>query len=195
MKVFQALIVSSVLVLATVGAHAASFIGQTVDGVLGTNQTPGVTTQFTSPIIAPGTFDGVMQDVFSQTWDVSVEVLSNEVIIEWTGDGNGNVGSTGVLTVDLSGYTDGPVLGPESYSCTSPGTFPCTSFSGPGPSIGGLTSTPTSFDVSFNTLRSGETYVFGTPAVPEPSTWAMMLLGFAGLGFAGYRQRRTLKGT
>jgi hypothetical protein len=26
--------------------------------------------------------------------------------------------------------------------------------------------------------------------VPEPSTWAMMLLGFAGLGFAGYRQVR-----
>jgi hypothetical protein len=29
-----------------------------------------------------------------------------------------------------------------------------------------------------------------TSAVPEPSTWAMMLLGFAGLGFAGYRQKR-----
>jgi hypothetical protein len=27
-------------------------------------------------------------------------------------------------------------------------------------------------------------------AVPEPSTWAMMLLGFAGLGFAGYRTPR-----
>jgi hypothetical protein len=27
-------------------------------------------------------------------------------------------------------------------------------------------------------------------AVPEPSTWAMMLLGFAGLGFAGYRHAR-----
>jgi hypothetical protein len=25
-------------------------------------------------------------------------------------------------------------------------------------------------------------------AAPEPSTWAMMLLGFAGLGFAGYRR-------
>ena len=24
--------------------------------------------------------------------------------------------------------------------------------------------------------------------VPEPSTWAMMLLGFAGLGFLGYRR-------
>jgi hypothetical protein len=26
----------------------------------------------------------------------------------------------------------------------------------------------------------------GAGAVPEPSTWAMMLLGFAGIGFAGY---------
>ena len=26
--------------------------------------------------------------------------------------------------------------------------------------------------------------------VPEPSTWAMMVLGFAGLGFAGYRASR-----
>jgi hypothetical protein len=30
--------------------------------------------------------------------------------------------------------------------------------------------------------------------VPESSTWAMPLLGFAGLGFAGYRQRRKLAG-
>ena len=26
-------------------------------------------------------------------------------------------------------------------------------------------------------------------AIPEPSTWAMMLLGFAGVGFAGYRHK------
>jgi hypothetical protein len=32
-------------------------------------------------------------------------------------------------------------------------------------------------------------FVFGgaVEAVPEPSTWAMMLLGFSGLGFSGYR--------
>ena len=29
-------------------------------------------------------------------------------------------------------------------------------------------------------------------AVPEPSTWAMMLLGFAGLGFAGYRRAKSI---
>jgi hypothetical protein len=28
-----------------------------------------------------------------------------------------------------------------------------------------------------------------TPAVPEPSTWAMMLVGFAGLGFTAYRRK------
>ena len=27
-------------------------------------------------------------------------------------------------------------------------------------------------------------------AVPEPSTWAMMLLGLAGLGYAGYRRKK-----
>jgi hypothetical protein len=29
-----------------------------------------------------------------------------------------------------------------------------------------------------------------SPAVPEPSTWAMMLIGFAGLGYAGWRAQR-----
>lgn len=28
------------------------------------------------------------------------------------------------------------------------------------------------------------------PAVPEPSTWAMMILGFAGVGFMAYRRKR-----
>jgi PEP-CTERM motif len=29
-----------------------------------------------------------------------------------------------------------------------------------------------------------------TDAVPEPSTWAMMLIGFAGLGFVAYRRQK-----
>jgi hypothetical protein len=29
-----------------------------------------------------------------------------------------------------------------------------------------------------------------TPTVPEPSTWAMMLLGFAGIGFMAYRRKQ-----
>jgi hypothetical protein len=41
--------------------------------------------------------------------------------------------------------------------------------------------TPNSFDVSAASIYT---------AVPEPSTWALMLSGLGGLGFVGYRQRR-----
>jgi hypothetical protein len=32
-----------------------------------------------------------------------------------------------------------------------------------------------------------------TSGVPEPATWAMMMLGFAGLGFAGYRKANSAR--
>jgi PEP-CTERM motif len=41
--------------------------------------------------------------------------------------------------------------------------------------------------------NSGDGSVSMTPptaTVPEPATWAMMLIGLAGLGFAGLRQKR-----
>lgn len=48
---------------------------------------------------------------------------------------------------------------------------------------------------TFASLTSENKYLYGTvePAavtsVPEPSTWAMMILGFAGVGFTAYRRR------
>jgi hypothetical protein len=40
-------------------------------------------------------------------------------------------------------------------------------------------------------VNQTETLTFGdvTSAVPEPSTWAMMIVGFAGLGFMAYRRK------
>jgi PEP-CTERM motif len=59
---------------------------------------------------------------------------------------------------------------------------------------------------AFNSMGQDEAYTTSSPefammesigyngsissVVPEPATWAMMLLGFAGLGFAGYRTSR-----
>jgi PEP-CTERM motif len=37
---------------------------------------------------------------------------------------------------------------------------------------------------------NGTAFLAESGAIPEPSTWAMMLLGFAGLGVAGYRRSR-----
>ena len=38
-------------------------------------------------------------------------------------------------------------------------------------------------------IAAEDTLLAGAPAAPEISTWAMMVLGFAGLGFLGYRRR------
>jgi hypothetical protein len=54
-------------------------------------------------------------------------------------------------------------------------------------------------DEQFNTGHAGTFFglsVFGEitsgggGTIPEPSTWAMMLLGFVGLGVLGYRRAR-----
>jgi hypothetical protein len=42
----------------------------------------------------------------------------------------------------------------------------------------------------YNDLTNGGSGSVSVTAVPEPTTWAMMLLGFAGLGFAGYRRTK-----
>jgi PEP-CTERM motif len=43
------------------------------------------------------------------------------------------------------------------------------------------------FQTVVNNGQAGQLVV---SIVPEPSTWAMMVIGFAGLGFAGYRRAR-----
>jgi PEP-CTERM motif len=38
-----------------------------------------------------------------------------------------------------------------------------------------------------------DTVTIALAPIPEPATWAMMLAGFAGLGFAGFRRARALQ--
>jgi uncharacterized membrane protein len=45
--------------------------------------------------------------------------------------------------------------------------------------------------VGYYSDEMGDANGFSASAVPEPSTWAMMLIGFGGLGFAGRARRRT----
>jgi hypothetical protein len=48
-------------------------------------------------------------------------------------------------------------------------------------------------NIHTTTFGGGEIRGFLT-AVPEPSTWAMMILGFAGVGFMAYRRSRKDQG-
>lgn len=64
------------------------------------------------------------------------------------------------------------------------------------PIVGGLTFTPTAIFVNLagDSPAVGDQLILdvttnGTTPVPEPSTWALMLLGFAGLGLVGYQRK------
>ena len=59
------------------------------------------------------------------------------------------------------------------------------------PSLGLNPENPTAFITGLTFESAGNftgTMIPITATVPELSTWAMILVGFAGLGFAGFRQ-------
>lgn len=97
-------------------------------------------------------------------------------------------------------YTDNPgdilditVNGLNSYEVVLPTTASTTSFIGftSTASINSITisntSDPTRSAVDLTDFTTGSAAVSG---VPEPSTWAMMLLGFGALGVLAYRKAR-----
>jgi PEP-CTERM motif len=128
--------------------------------------------------------------------------------------------ATGVLTLvdffdDDNGMVDDATFISFAYSSSS-GSFLITLADGgsaygflydDGRPFGGLSvssstglpsfdATPEEFDVATtpdpgaDDAGSSFTFVQVSGAVPEPSTWAMVVLGFAGLGYAGYRKAR-----
>jgi hypothetical protein len=72
------------------------------------------------------------------------------------------------------------VLGPGLFVCI-PGLSPCMS---PPETIVSL-----EYNIGLTTFQFETTGGIYTPAVPEPSTWVMFLIGFAGIGFAALRRR------
>jgi hypothetical protein len=98
-----------------------------------------------------------------------------------SGDQFGVGDSTGTFIIFVPANYDGTFLSGSA-------TFNNTTLAGLGLSPGTYTYTwapsPTAADGSLTVNVSG--------VVPEPSTWAMMALGFAGIGLLAYRKRGTL---
>jgi PEP-CTERM motif len=94
----------------------------------------------------------------------------------------------GPVFTAVSGYDFLAVTGvtaniPDCRPCTTPTAFVSgdslfVNWQGAGGGIGDTILV--NFTVSENVV---------TPAVPEPSTWVMLLLGFAGIGFMAYRRK------
>jgi PEP-CTERM motif len=46
------------------------------------------------------------------------------------------------------------------------------------------------YSEAYGVNNAGQAVGYSQFNAPEPSTWAMMLIGFAGLAFAGYRRAK-----
>jgi hypothetical protein len=96
----------------------------------------------------------------------------------------GRAGDTALTTVTVGGVTIGTFTPPNTQAYT-PESITFTTSGGKLEFAESLSTNKYVGDLLDNvvvaTVSSG---------VPEPSTWALMLLGFVGLGFAGYRSSK-----
>ena len=111
--------------------------------------------------------------VLPAAWHVEIYVGSLDPYNTISFGGPGAVSYTGDQLVTLTGASDNGDQQPGS----SNGLFEFT-FAAPVTSV--------TFASSQNSLEVASV----SSAVPEPSTWAMMLIGFTGLGYAAYRKTK-----
>jgi PEP-CTERM motif len=80
---------------------------------------------------------------------------------------------------------------PTSFGCDNePASFCVIITNAGGPIPGGLVAFETTVTNGLWSTGNVTVTASAIEVVPEPSTWAMMLLGFMGLGYAGYRRAK-----
>jgi outer membrane lipase/esterase len=95
-------------------------------------------------------------------------------------------GEIGVSTFDIFGLGTSIALDPPAFGLTN-ATDACGA-------IGGANCDLYEYWDGIHPTAAAHRVIadaFLAVAVPEPSTWAMMILGFAGVGFMAYQRRRT----
>jgi hypothetical protein len=130
------------------------------------------------------------------TSDLGFEVTNADVFFPSTG-ASSSIANTGILTATLNGGSEIELAIPFSYLETDPQNVGFAKVTAANPDIILRLSQSFGYSVaggaSYGTDRLGLIVdPIGTvAAVPEPSTWAMMILGFLGIGFAAYRRKQS----
>jgi hypothetical protein len=147
----------------------------TVINVSGTTQSDTITTTASATVSVPA---------FSH-YEAVITATKAQISVPFTYTGDATYADGSVVPIDGSGVFDGSSTThfATAIICVSQPGGCSAGLGGPGDLSGLL---PAGF------LKPGEALVAVLPAtpVPEPSTWAMMLLGFVGFGFLGYQHTR-----
>jgi PEP-CTERM motif len=135
--------------------------------------------------------------------DISAGDLMYTDLFRWQGQDGAptwreilaNFDGTEELTFYLWNVPSPPVIDPvaaaSSANPSGGAVDPLDPIGTPGGDAAGSAMTASNLSSSVDYLTTGgDGVLFFGVAVPEPSTWAMMLLGFAGLAFAGYHQAK-----
>jgi hypothetical protein len=150
--------------------------------------------------IQVGTNPNVNADPLGDTLPyMSVEGGSTEQVVFGTprtsisiywGSIDGNTGGNNNLNtfaITMDGYT---LTGADLVNMGATGTGDQT---GPlGNELVTITGLPAFTTATFSSTNNAFEFALGS-AVPEPSTWAMMMLGFAGLGYAAFRRNTKVR--
>jgi PEP-CTERM motif len=174
--------VASVLVFASLfgSAHASTLTGDTV----AINLKGGFLPYGTQNVVVGAGPDGAFVNG-TQSFDLNAgtngdlfTVSSNAAYTALTGTGRV------VWTLTDLNFSDGsPLIGFNIIESLDPVT------------INSLTPTSVTFSYADTAIPAGTyfeaQFVTQVAAVPEPSTWAMMILGFLGVGFMAYRRKQS----
>ncbi len=142
------------------------------------NQTTGIALNSLPPVIALGSTFGLSVIQTSPLVLYVGGVANNAYYLDVTGPNF--TGATNDIVLGLI-FPTGNLNAPTPISCATPGV-----------NCGGIFTDNSSYYGAGYVLQGGDAFLastFNVSAVPEPSTWAMMLLGFAGVGFVAYRRK------
>ena len=203
-KLAYGLIGAAAVALASTAANAATTI-ITPNTVV--TPAPGqIATFFTSGNITNGPIAAIFGDVGIPTGSFT-DIF--RFTIPQTGTGSGSVTTTvdiggfggpadlDILSVMVNGMSATPVYRDLSGTvCATPGVGSCGATE-----TFAITNVPIFANILNNVTITGTSRGLGsysgnatfTPSVPEPSTWAMMILGFGAIGFGMRRARKPVR--
>lgn len=172
-------------------AKADSLTGLTVTGSLNSYYFPDITPFPHSAVIGTGVeFQGVIHDIYSQTWNISANFTDSSLIVSVSSPDNfANVfGPTDLIALSFSGFpadlTGFPLT---DFTCA------CLPIFGNYNSLTTNSYSGSTLNLDFSALLNGQTYTFSEEpppsTVPEPSTLLLFSTGLTSAVCAFFRRR------